>query len=174
MRARVCQRQAPHVHTCTQEAPASRARSERRAPLRSRGCSPEQGFRPPSARRGRRRRRSSSHGAPDASRAPRIWRAARRTTRGPPHLLQHAPLLRLFDALDRIVLDRLLLAALVHGRVLALADLLVYAARRRAGRAGAAASPSAAAPAARARDARRAARRQRRRGAAARPQARRD
>lgn len=45
------------------------------------------------------------------------------------HLLQHAPLLALLHALDRIVLDRLLLAALVYDRVLALPYLFVYAAR---------------------------------------------
>ena len=56
---------------------------------------------------------------------------------GPPppsaaHLLQHAGLLALLHALDGIVLDGLLLAAFVHHRVLALADLLVYAAAQEA------------------------------------------
>jgi hypothetical protein len=52
---------------------------------------------------------------------------------GAAHLLQHAPLLRLLNALDGIILDRLLLAPLVHHRVLALAYLLVDAAGGGAG-----------------------------------------
>lgn len=46
-----------------------------------------------------------------------------------PHLLQHPRLLALLHALDGMVLNRLLLAPLVHRGVLALADLLVYAAQ---------------------------------------------